>query len=261
MGIELKYSLLEAMTGKRLDITIKETGAGGIYLAAKSAFLADHSSIIANNFNTLDVSSNTDRGEYSLPIIAIQSSANSLAFRDSILQAIYVNDLTSFSDEYKGINLTSVPMVNERTLFQPSQYIFNASFELQELKAIHTEGFNRKAVSVEGAYGIANLPRVTDKNQNLSSAQFIPTHQNQQNTLSSSRNSLSVSINIDQDTASSKFMEFQNRSMIETAKSLGLTPGSGKLRSIAELQQRLSLASKLSASSQPLAPIRQAQAS
>jgi CHAT domain-containing protein len=261
MGIELKYSFLGAMTGKPLDITIKESGAGGIYLAAKSAFLADHSSIIANNYNTLDVSSNTDRGEYSLPIIAIQSSANSLAFRDSILQATYVNYPISLSDEYNGINLTSVPIVNERTLFQPSQYIFNASFELQELKDIHTEGFNRKAVSVEGAYGIANLPRVTDKNQNLSSAQFIPTNQSQQNTLLSSRNSQSVSINIDQDTASSKFMESQNRSMIETAKALGLTPGTGKLRSIAELQQRLSLASKLSASSQLLAPVRQAQTS
>ena len=260
--IKLRHSSLEAMAGKPLDTSNKESQAGLIHLATSGNIFFDHSFILADNLNDAAISDFCIACAY--PLIDIISFANSVIIRDSTLRAAYVKDPSSTSEKDSGINLYAAKdyITNEKSVFGP-QWFKNEDpyFRPETLKEITDKDIIRQLASVENSYQITSIARVADKDQNLSAAQFIPTNQSQQNTLSSSRNSLSVSINIDQDTASSRFMESQNRSMIETAKALGLTPSSGKLRSIAELQQRLSLASKLSASSQPLAPIRQAQAS
>ena len=262
-GIELRHSSLEAMAGKPLDISNKESQAGLIYLGTSGNILVDHTFILADNLNDADISDFCSACAY--PLIGINTFANSLIIRDSTLRADYAKAPASISIEYSGINLFAANnnyIIDEKSFFGP-QPLKNADtfFSIEALKEIAEKDVIRQLASMENSYQITSIARVADKNQNLSATQFIPTNQSQQNSLLSSLNSQSVSININQDTASSKFMESQNRSMIETAKALGLTPGSGKLRSIAELQQRLSLASKLSASSQPLAPIRQAQTS
>jgi len=262
-GIELRHSSLEAMAGKPLDISNKESQAGLIYLATSGNILVDHTFILADNLNDADISDFCSVCAY--PLIGMNSFANSLIIRDSTLRANYARTPASISKEYSGINLFAAKkeyIIDDKSFFGPLPLKgADTFFSIGALNEIAEKDVIRQLASVENSYQITSLSRVTDKNQNLSAAQFIPTNQSQQNTLLSSRNSQSVSINIDQDTSSSKFMESQNRSMIETIKALGLNPGIGKLRSIAELQQRLSLASKLSASPPPLTPIRQAKTS
>ena len=258
-AIELRHASLEAMAGKPLDISNKESKAGFVYLQTAGNILLDHTSIRADNLNDADISDFSPQSAY--PFIGIYSSANSLNIRDSTLRADYIKAPISISEEYNGINLyaTKDYIIDDKNIFGPQPLKYGSPFSTPDLTEIAEKDLIRQLTSLENSYQITSLSRVTDKNQNLSAAQFTPANQAQQNTLLSSRNYQSVSINIDQDTSSSRFMESQNRSMIETIKALGLNPSSGKLRSIAELQQKLSLASKPSASSQLLAPIRQVQ--
>ena len=259
-GIELRHSLLSAMAGRPQDLSNQDTQPGQISLSAEGNIFVDHTRILTNNLNDANIL-NFCPGCTS-PFIAFQSN-NSLLFNNSTLQASYIKDPSPISKEYEGINLYAGKnyLIDEETLFNPkplmrsSEFLFNP----KEVETVAIEYTAKQFSSVLNSYQIANLARVREQNQNLSSNQFTSTNHIQHNSLLASRNSQLTSINLDQDIASSNFMETQSRSMSETIKALGLSPRSGKLRSIAELQQRLSLASKKAASAQILAPTQPAR--
>jgi CHAT domain-containing protein len=126
---------------------------------------------------------------------------------------------------------------------------FNAvGLSIGEIVEFRINEAKERFSTIANAYGITQLNNYEDKNLILSPGQVLTANPIQLHHSLPSSNFQSVSIAIDQNSASSQFLESQNRTLIQTTKALGLPSGSGKLRSIAELQQRLTLASKLAPS-------------
>jgi filamentous hemagglutinin family protein len=248
-GIGIIQSSLRAMAGTPRDLLNKDIEAGQIYVMAIGPISINSSSFLANNYNAADVSEIARLKYYTYPLIGIYSETSTLALRQSTLEANYNKEPFSSSIELIGNNLFPNPIINERASFDPPLLSYNAvglstgeiaEFRINEAK----ENFSTTA----NAYGIAQVNKYVGKNLTLSPGQVLTANPIQLNHSLPSSNSQSVSIAIDQNSASSQFLESQNRTLIQTTKALGLPSGSGKLRSIAELQQRLTLASKLAPS-------------
>jgi CHAT domain-containing protein len=125
--------------------------------------------------------------------------------------------------------------------------------------------FMQKTAAIESIYGISRLGEVTDGGSSVARPQLTFSNPSIQisnlsslpvlkTSLLSARDPESTPISVDLNNTSPQFLESQNRSLIETTQALGLPSGSGRLKSIAELQQKLSLARQITTSTKLLAP-------
>jgi CHAT domain-containing protein len=241
-GIDLFNTSLGAMAGTSRDPSIQYTNPGMIDITARNMIRLNSSSILANNLSSSDTLSNP------YPSIFIYSENGSLSLFKSELKSNYTLKPLLESVEYYGNNLFPVPILNEQTSLDPPLLEFNDGVSTDTIFQFRIDETSYFLKAAQTAYGATTTKSFDNQNPNLIPGQFQPTNPIQFNHSLASDNSQSVSILIDQNSASSQFLESQNRTLLETSKALGLPTGSGKLRSIAELQQRLTLASKLAPS-------------
>jgi len=254
-GIEIRQSSLRAMAGTPKDLLNKDVFAGLIYVTAKNDIDVIASSLLANNYNTADIFERLREDFSTYPLISIYSEASSLIILQSSLEANYIKEPLNSSLELVGNNLFPNPLMNELTSFDPPLLTYNgADLSTSVIAELRINEAKEKYTAIENAYGMPQVNKFIEKTTNLSPVSILTANPIQlYRSLPSSKSQL-VSIAIDQTTGASQFLESQNRALMETAKALGLPSGIGKLRSIAELQQRLTLASKLSPASDPPAP-------
>ena len=243
-GIELSNSSLKAITSASPDNSNKNVNAGFIYVQAKNQVALKDSSLLANNLNP-SVDALADSINYSTPFISIYSEEGSLSFLNSTLEANYSHKLDFGSDYYIGINIFPVPRLNEQAIFSPEPLAIPVPIPTDFFANTINDDVNQNYSELQTAYGISGINGFINQNPNLDAGRFLPANPVQFNYSLPSNSTESASISIDQDTASAQFLESQTRTLAQTSKALGLPSGSGKLRSIAELQQRLTLASKL----------------
>ena len=248
-GINIRQSSLRALAGTPRNSLSKDIESGQIYVTAKGAINIISSSFLATNYNASDIIEIARINFSAYPLIAIYSETGTLALRHSTLEANYIKEPYSSSIELIGNNLFPKPIINEQTSFDPPLLPFNAvGLSIGEIVEFRINEAKERFSTIANAYGITQLNNYEDKNLILSPGQVLTANPIQLHHSLPSSNFQSVSIAIDQNSASSQFLESQNRTLIQTTKALGLPSGSGKLRSIAELQQRLTLASKLAPS-------------
>jgi filamentous hemagglutinin family protein len=246
-GIDIRHSSLRAMAGTPLDPSNKDIESGQIYLSSKGGINIVSSAFLATNYNASDVVEIARVNYSAYPLIGIYSEAGKLALRQSTLEASYIKEPYSSSVELIGNNLFPNPIINEQATFDPPLLPFNAvGLSTDEIVEFRINQARELYSTIANAYGITQVDKSEEKNSTLSPGQFLTANPIQLNHSLPSSNSQLVSIAIDQNSASSQFLESQNRTLIQTSRALGLPSGTGKLRSIAELQQRLNLASKLS---------------
>jgi len=262
-GIELRHSFLGAIAGEPLDIGNKESKAGNIFLTSmEGALVVDNSSVFASNLRTSEVlPSSTDNAN---PWIRIKSAGTKkVELLDSIFQA------SKYGEPPLYPPFTIIADVVETTVqtFSDPEYEKTgpdgfADFDLINLFNL---AFMQKTATIESIYGISSLGKVTDGGSSVARPQLTFTNPSIQisnlsslpvlkTSLLSSRDPESTPISVDLNNTSPQFLESQNRSLIETTKALGLPSGSGRLKSIAELQQKLSLARQITTSTKLLAP-------
>jgi filamentous hemagglutinin family protein len=248
-GIGIMQSSLRAMAGTPRDFLDKGIEAGQIYVMAVGPISINSSSFLANNYNTADVSENARLQYSTYPLIGIYSEASTLAIRQSTLEASYIKEPFSSSIEFIGNNLFPNPIINEQANFYPPLLSHNAvGLSTGEIAEFRINEAKENFSTIANVYDITQVNKFVEKNSTLSPGEVLTANPIQLHHSLPSSNSQSVSIAIDQNSASSQFLESQNRTLIQTTKALGLPSGSGRLRSIAELQQRLTLASKLAPS-------------
>jgi filamentous hemagglutinin family protein len=249
-GVNLSQASLRAIAGSPRDTSIESVNPGFIFIQAKNNIKIDHSSFLANNenakINSLIDSIFSPFG----PFVSISSDLGAISFVKSNLEARYVNQTDFYSRDFTGINIfPDIGIMDKMQVsFNVDPITSSVSAPTENATKAINDATNRKYSELQVAYGIPTTNGFVNQNPNLSPGQFLPTNPVQFNHSLPSGNNQSVSILIDQNSASSQFLESQNRTLIQTTKALGLPSGSGKLRSIAELQQRLTLASKLAPS-------------
>ena len=268
-GIELRYSFLGAVAGEPLDIANKETKAGNIFLTSKEgALVVDNSSIFASNFRTSEVLPSSS--DYDNPWIRIESaSSKKVALLDSIFQAPKYGD----SPLYPPFTIIAdVVETTVKTFADPDYQITGPDgFAAFDLNNILNLAFIKKTATIESIYGISSSGKGTDGGSSVARPPLIFTNPSIQTSpltylpvlktsLMSSLESESISISVDLNNARLQFLESQYRSLVETTKILGLPSGTGRLKSVAELQQKLSLASQITTSAKFLTPTLPAQA-
>jgi CHAT domain-containing protein len=247
-GIDISLSQLSSLTGTPQDASNKDIAAGQIYVTARNDISINSSSIYANNLNSSEILPSKKEFD-TYPTISIYSETGSLFFRQSNLDANYAKEPLPSSDQYTGSNLFPNPVINEQTYFNPSYLEFkNPDQNITRIINFRVNEASKQYSAILDAFRISQINDSGDKIPELANSQFLPANPVQFNHSLPSGNSQSVSILIDQNSASSQFLEYQNRTLLETSNALGLPTGSGKLRSIAELQQRLTQASKLAPS-------------
>jgi CHAT domain-containing protein len=269
-GIELRHSFLGAIAGEPLDIGNKESKAGIIFLTSmEGSLVVDNSSVFANNFRTSEVL--PWNSAYGNPWIRIESAGTKkVELLDSIFQA------SKFGDPPLYPPFTIIADVVETTVqtFSDPEYQITgpdgyAEFDLINLFNL---AFMQKTATIESIYGISSLGKVADGGSSVARPQLTFTNPSipisnlsslpvLKTSLLSARDPESTPISVDLNNTSPQFLESQNRSLIETTKALGLPSGSGRLKSIAELQQKLSLAGQITTSTKLLAPPLPAQTS
>ncbi len=260
-GIEISQSSLRAMAGTPRDLLNKDIAAGLIYVTATGKIDVMSSIFQANNYNTVNVLESLRETYSTYPLISIYSESSSLAIQQSSLEANYIKEPFYLSPELIGNNLFPNPILNEASSFDPPLLPYSAvDLSASAIAELRINEAKEKYSAIANAYGMPQVNGFEDKVSNFTPVPVLTTNPIQLNLSLPSSNSQSVSIAIDQATSASQFLESQNRALVETSKALGLPSGSGKLRSIAELQQRLNLATKLSPSpglsaSAKLAPI------
>jgi filamentous hemagglutinin family protein len=269
-GIELRYSFLGAIAGEPLDIGNKESKAGSIFLTSKEGTLVvDNSSVFASNLRTSEVLPAS--ADYDNPWIRIESAGTmKVELLDSIFQASKYGDPPLYPP---FTIIADVVETTIQTLSDPEyQQTGPDGFAAFDLINLFNLAFMQKTATIESIYGISGLETVTDGGSSVARPQLTFTNPSIQiSTLSSppvlktsllsSRDPESTPISVDLNNTSPQFLESQNRSLIETTKALGLPSGSGRLKSIAELQQKLSLARQIITSTKRLAPPLPAQTS
>jgi len=244
-GIKLSNSSINAIASASPDSSNKNVMAGGVIIQAKNLVDIRNSSILVNNLNP-KVDPLMDSFNYASPFIIVYSDDSSLSFPKSTLEANYIHKADFASDSFAGINLFPAPSMNEQVRFSPDPLIIGVSFPTDFFSGYIIDDVSQTYSNAETTYGITNINQFIDPNPGSSTSLFLPANPVQFNYSLLPKDSLSASIVIDENSASSQFLESQNRTLIETTKALGLPSGSGRLRSIAELQQRLILASKRS---------------
>lgn len=182
------------------------------------------------------------------PFVSIYSEFGDLSFLESNVEAKLIYNTDFVSDYYIGINFFPGPNFYGQVRLNPDPLTMPVPIPTSFLANVVKDRINQNFSELQNAYGIPPANGLAKQNPNLSPGQFLPGNPVQFNHSLPSGNNQSVSILIDQNSASSQFLEYQNRTLLETSKALGLPTGSGKLRSIADLQQRLTLASKLAPS-------------
>ena len=269
-GIELRHSFLGAIAGEPLDIGNKESKAGSIFLTSmEGGLVVDNSSVFASNLRTSEVlPSSADNAN---PWIRIESAGTKkVELLDSIFQASKSGDpplyppFTIIADVVETTVQTFSDPEYEKT--GPDGY---SDFDLINLFNLT---FMQKTATIESIYGTSSLGKVTDGGSSVARPQLTFTNPSipisnlsslpvLRTSLLSARDPKSTPISVDLNNTSPQFLESQNRSLIETTKALGLPSGSGRLKSIAELQQKLSLAGQITTSTKLLAPPLPAQTS
>jgi filamentous hemagglutinin family protein len=247
-GININQSSLRAMAGTPKDILNKDISAGIIFVTASSMINIQSSAFLANNYNTADILESNRVNDAAYPLISVYSETGSIALRQSSLEANYFKEPFYSSPEYIGNNLFPIPITNEQTNIDPPLLPYNASLSTTEVAELRIIEAKDKFLTIANSYGIPQVNGFEEKVSSLSPVPILTTNPIQLLRSLPSSNSQSVSIAIDQTTSASQFLESQNRALVETSKALGLPSGTGKLRSIAELQQRLNLARKLAPS-------------
>jgi CHAT domain-containing protein len=290
-GIELRHSFLNAIAGEPLDIGNKESRAGNIFLTSKEGGLVvDNSSVFASNRRTSEVlRSSLENG---IPWIRIESAGSKkVELIDSIFQAS-----TYVDPPYPPFTIIADFVETTDQTFSDPEYQIAGSddYKAVDLNNLFNLAFMQKTAAIESIVGISRLGEVTDGGSSVARPQltfanpsiqtsplsFLPVLQPSpitslsvlqpsplsslpvlQPSLLSSRDPESTPISVDLNNTSPQFLESQNRSLIETTQALGLPSGSGRLKSIAELQQKLSLARQIITSTKLLAPPLPAQSS
>ena len=269
-GIELRHSFLGAIAGEPLDIGNKESKAGNIFLTSKEGVLVvDNSSVFASNLRTSEVLPWSSY--YGNPWIRIESAGTKkVELLDSNFQASKYGDPPLYPP---FTIIADVVETTIQTLSDPEyQQTGPDSFADFDFINLFNLAFMQKTATIESIYGISSLGKVTDGGSSVARPQLTFTNPSIQiSTLSSlpvlktsllsARDPESTPISVDLNNTSPQFLESQNRSLIETTKALGLPSGSGRLKSIAELQQKLSLARQITTSTKLLAPPLPAQTS
>ena len=248
-GIEIRQSSLRAMAGTPRDILNKDVSAGLIYVTAKNGIDVIASSFLANNYSTADIFESLRENYSAYPLVSIYSEAGSLLLLQSSLESNYIKEPFNSSLEFIGNNLFPDPITNELTSFDPPLLPYDAAdLSTSQIAELRINEAKQKYTAIANAYGMPQVNGFADKTPKLFPVPILTANPIQLYRSLPSSNSQSVSIAIDQTTSSSQFLESQNRALVETSKALSLPSGTGKLRSIAELQQRLNLANKLSTS-------------
>jgi len=271
-GIELRHSFLGAIAGEPLEIGNKESKAGNIFLTSlEGGIVVDKSFVFASNLRTSQVLPSSSN--YDNPWIHIDSTGSKkVKFLDSIFQASKLGD----PSQYPSFTIIAdVVETTDQTFFDPKYHKQEpedgfAAFDLINLFDL---AFMQKTAQIESFYGISNLGNVTDGGSSVARPQLTFTNLSIQSSIlsslpvlqpslssSRSRDPESIPIAVDLNNTSPQFLESQNRSLMETSQALGLPSGSGRLKSIAELQQKLSLARQITTSTKLLAPPLPAQA-
>ena len=247
-GIKLSNTSLRSISSAAPDSTDFSINAGSIYVQARNHVNINHSSIIANNLHPMINPLLDFTNDNPYPFVSIYSEFGGLSFVESNVEAklTYIADFVS--DYYMGINFFPGPDIYGQVSLNPDPLTIPVPIPTNFLANILNDRINQNYLELRLAFGIPPNNGFVNQNPNLSPGQFLPANPVQFNHSLPSGNNQSVSILIDQNSASSQFLESQNRTLIQTTKALGLPSGSGKLRSIAELQQRLTLASKLAPS-------------
>ena len=244
-GIELSHSSVKTLSRTPSDASNQNNNPGLIYVQAKNRVDIKDSSLLAYDLNP-SIKPESDEFSASTPFISIYSEDSSLSLLKTNLEAKYATDDSLFPSAYNlGINIFPNPTTSEQVSFNPAPLIAPVPIPTDYFANIINDTVNTNYSELQIAYGVTNINGFTNPYKTNSAGQFQPANPIEFNYSIPSFNSPSVSIVIDQNIASSQFLESQNRALIETAKALGLPLGSGKVHSIAELQQRLTLARKL----------------
>jgi filamentous hemagglutinin family protein len=248
-GISLSQASLSATVGSSRDASVESVKPGFIYIQAKNNLKIDYSSFIANNQNT-NINPLFDIINSPYPFVSIYSEYGNISFFKSNLEARYLSQTDFSSGDFQGINIfPDIGIMDKMQVsFSPEPLISPVAAPTEDVTKAISENVNSKNLELTSALGITATNDFLNQNPSLSTGQYLSANPVQFNHSLPSGNNQSVSILIDQNSASSQFLESQNRTLIQTTKALGLPSGSGKLRSIAELQQRLTLASKLAPS-------------
>ncbi len=248
-GISLSQASLKSIVGSPGDASVESVQPGFIFIQAKNNIKFDYSSLIVNNQNTR-LNPLFDIIYDPLPFASVNSEYGTISFLKSNIEARYLNQADFSSGDYRGIYIfPGIGIMDKMQVsFNPDPVISPVFVSTEGTTKAANEIINSKYLELTAALGITAIDDFIGLNSYLSPGQFLPANPIQFNHSLPSDNSQSVSILIDQKSASSQFLESQKRTLLETSKALGLPTGSGKLRSIAELQQRLTLASKLAPS-------------
>jgi CHAT domain-containing protein len=248
-GISLSQASLKSIVGSPGDASVESVQPGFIFMQAKNNIKFDYSSLIVNNQNTR-LNPLFDIIYDPLPFASVNSEYGTISFLKSNIEARYLNQADFSSGDYRGIYIfPGIGIMDKMQVsFNPDPVISPVFVSTEGTTKAANEIINSKYLELTAALGITAIDDFFSLNSYLSPGQFLPANPIQFNHSLPSDNSQSVSILIDQKSASSQFLESQKRTLLETSKALGLPTGSGKLRSIAELQQRLTLASKLAPS-------------
>jgi len=249
-GIELSDASIKTLSRTPTDPLSPNNNPGLIYVQAKNRVDIKDSSLLAYELNLNPaIKPESDDFSASTPFISIYSEDSSLSLLKTNLEAKYAPDDSSDSQlpsaYYSGINLFPNPIASDQVYFSPGPLILPVPIPTDYFANNINDTVNRNYLELETTYGITSIRAFSNPNQNPNTGQFLSANPVQFNHFLPSGNVPSASITIDQNSASSQFLESQNRTLKETAKALGLPLASGKVHSIAELQQRLTLARKL----------------
>ncbi|MCE2837719.1 MAG: CHAT domain-containing protein, partial [Cyanobium sp. 49614_E6] len=254
-GIKLSNTSLRSINSAASDSADFSINAGSIYVQARNHVNINYSSIIANNLHPIINPFLDFTNDNPFPFVSIYSEFGDLSFLESNVEAKLTYKTDFVSDYYIGINFFPGPNLYGQVRLNPDPLTMPVPIPTSFLANIVKDRINQNYSELQNAYGIPPANGLAKQNPNLSPGQFLPSNPVQFNHSLPSGNNQSVSILIDQNSASSQFLEYQNRTLLyqnrtllETSKALGLPTGSGKLRSIAELQQRLTQARKLAPS-------------
>ena len=159
------------------------------------------------------------------PFVSIYSEFGGLSFLESTVEAKLTYMPGFVSDNYIGINFFPDPGIYGQVSLHPDPLTMPVPIPTKVLANIVNDSISQNYSELQTAYGIPPTNDFLNQNPNLSTYQSLSANPVQFNHSLPSGNDQSVSILIEQNSASSQFLESQNRTLIRTSKALGLPSG------------------------------------
>ena len=240
-GISMSRSRLLAKTGQPLDLTEKDINPGIIRIAATSNINISDTHLSTKNENRIEPNLSRVNARFNIPWLTVSSHEGTMSISNSTIDASYPFNPEFKSGEYAGINFYGKQIQVERTVRTPEYFQFEDNIDPPTLAEYIIKNNTATINSTLAIYGTPGIVKSTNINDSLTITNTIGV--NMGRSLIQDNADSVLEGQPSRSSEAESWMQAQEQSMMATTQALGLSARQGRVKSIAELQQKLSQAS------------------